>query len=58
MASKTTDEVKKSVMELTRIYRPENPRKFVKDFVKKYKIHGGYENELTHLVEMELGKLK
>ncbi len=58
MSAKTNDEVMESVKELTRIYRPSNPRKFVQEYVKKYRIQGGYEEELTHVVKLELGKLK
>jgi hypothetical protein len=57
MAAKGSNEVKDSVRELTRIYRPANPRKFVKDYVKKYRIPGGYEDVLTRLVEVEMSKL-
>ncbi len=57
-ATRRNDEVKESVKELTRIFQPRNPRKFVKDFIKKYRITGGYEDELTTLVEHEMGKLK
>ncbi|MCI3927219.1 hypothetical protein MO973_44310 [Paenibacillus sp. TRM 82003] len=57
MAAKGSNEVKDSVRELVRIYRPANPRKFVKDYVKKYRIPGGYEDALTRLVEVEMSKL-
>jgi hypothetical protein len=57
MAAKGSNEVKDSVRELARIYRPTNPRKFVKDYVKKYRIPGGYEDVLTRLVEVEMAKL-
>jgi hypothetical protein len=57
MAAKGSNEVKESVKEMARIYRPSNPRKFVRDYVKKYRIPGGYEDVLTRLVESELAKL-
>jgi hypothetical protein len=57
MATKGHNEVKESLREMTRIFRPKDPKKFVKDYVKKYRIMSGYEEELTHLVEHELGKL-
>ncbi|MBA9088860.1 hypothetical protein D3C76_782060 [compost metagenome] len=57
MATKGHNEVKESLREMTRIYKPKDPKKFVKDYVRKYRITGGYEEELTHLVELELGKL-
>jgi hypothetical protein len=57
MAAKGSNEVKESVKEMARIYRPSNPRKFVRDYVKKYRIPGGYEDVLTRLVETEMAKL-
>ncbi|UHA75010.1 hypothetical protein [Paenibacillus sp. 481] len=57
MATKGHNEVKESLLEMTRIFRPKNPRKFVKEYIRKYRIMGGYEDELTQLVENELGKL-
>ncbi|CAM4492686.1 MAG: hypothetical protein E7L01_11185 [Paenibacillus macerans] len=57
MATKGHDEVKESLREMTRIFKPKDPKKFVKEYVRKYRIMGGYEEELTHLVELELGKL-
>ncbi|GJM76735.1 hypothetical protein HMSSN036_89510 [Paenibacillus macerans] len=58
MATKGHDEVKESLREMTRIFKTEKIRKkFVKEYVRKYRIMGGYEEELTHLVELELGKL-
>ena len=57
MAAKGSNEVKDSVRELVRIYRPSDARKFVKDYVKKYRIPGGYEDVLTRLVETEMSKL-
>ncbi|WP_274361834.1 hypothetical protein [Paenibacillus thermotolerans] len=57
MAAKGSNEVKESVKEMARIYRPSNPRKFVRDYVKKYRIPGGYEDVLTRLVENEMAKL-
>ena len=57
MATKGHDEVKESLREMTRIFKPKDPKKFVKEYVRKYRITGGYEEELTHLVELELGKL-
>ncbi|WP_199620410.1 dimerization/docking domain-containing protein [Paenibacillus alkalitolerans] len=57
MAAKGSNEVKESVKEMARIYRPSNPRKFVREYVKKYRIPGGYEDVLTRLVESEMAKL-
>lgn len=57
MAARVNDEVRESVKQLTRIYRPTNVKKFVKEYVKKYRIHGGYEEHLANLVEFELSKL-
>lgn len=58
MAKRGHNEVKESLKELTRIFQPKDPRKFVKDYIRKYRIMGGYEDELTTLVEYELGKLR
>jgi hypothetical protein len=52
-----TDEVKQSLRELARIYKPKDPRRFVNEFVRKYRITRGYEEELTTLVKMELSKM-
>jgi hypothetical protein len=52
-----TDEVKQSLIELARIYKPKDPRKFVNEFVRKYRITRGYEEELTSLVTLEMSKL-
>ncbi|GIP16281.1 hypothetical protein J40TS1_19230 [Paenibacillus montaniterrae] len=57
MAKHSQNEVKESLRELTRIFQPKDPRKFVKDYVRKYRITGGYEDELTSLVEDELGRI-
>jgi len=57
MAKRSHNEVKDSLSELTRIFQPKDPRKFVKDYIRKYRITGGYEEELTMLVERELGKM-
>ncbi|WP_018749788.1 hypothetical protein [Paenibacillus sanguinis] len=57
MATKGHDEVKESLREMTRIFKPKDPKKFVKEYVRKYRIMGGYEEELTHLVEHEMGKM-
>ncbi|MWC29992.1 hypothetical protein [Paenibacillus sp. MMS18-CY102] len=57
MAKHSQNEVKESLKELTRIFQPKDPRKFVKEYIRKYRITGGYEEELTMLVEDELGKL-
>ena len=56
MAKHSQNEVKESLKELTRIFQPKDPRKFVKDYIRKYRITGGYEDELTSLVEDELGR--
>ncbi|MDQ6421305.1 hypothetical protein RB620_17915 [Paenibacillus sp. LHD-117] len=57
MAKHSQNEVKESLKELTRIFQPKDPRKFVKDYIRKYRITGGYEDELTSLVEDELGRM-
>ncbi|ACS99175.1 MULTISPECIES: hypothetical protein [Paenibacillus] len=57
MAKHSQNEVKESLKELTRIFQPKDPRKFVKDYIRKYRITGGYEDELTILVEDEMGKI-
>jgi hypothetical protein len=57
MGARRNDEVIESVKELARIYRPTNVRKFVREYVKKYKIHGGYEEQLANVVELELSKM-
>ena len=57
MAKRSHNEVKESLRELTRIFQPKDPRKFVRDYIRKYRITGGYEDELTVLVEHELGKM-
>jgi hypothetical protein len=57
MAKHSQNEVKESLKELTRIFRPKDPRKFVKEYIRKYRITGGYEDELTSLVEDELGRM-
>ncbi|XEC94104.1 hypothetical protein AB6A23_22645 [Paenibacillus tarimensis] len=57
MAKRGHNEVKESLRELTRIFQPKDPRKFVRDYIRKYRITGGYEDELTSLVEVELGKI-
>ena len=56
MAKHSQNEVKESLKELTRIFQPKDPRKFVKDYIRKYRITGGYEDDLTSLVEDELGR--
>jgi hypothetical protein len=58
MAKRSHNEVKESLRELTRIFQPKDPRKFVRDYIRKYRITGGYEDELTTLVERELGRLR
>ncbi|EXX88882.1 hypothetical protein BG53_01080 [Paenibacillus darwinianus] len=58
MAKRGHNEVKESLKELTRIFQPKDPRKFVRDYIRKYRITGGYEDELTVLVEHELGKMR
>jgi hypothetical protein len=57
MAKRSHNEVKDSLKELTRIFQPKDPRKFVRDYIRKYRITGGYEDELTSVVENELGKI-
>ncbi|MGG1314003.1 MULTISPECIES: hypothetical protein [Cohnella] len=57
MAKRSHNEVQESLVELTRIFRPKDPRKFVKDYIRKYRVTGGYEDELTLLVEREMDKL-
>ena len=58
MAKHSQNEVKESLVELTRIFQPKDPRKFVKEYVRKYRITGGYEEELTSLVESEMCRIK
>ncbi|QYR21249.1 hypothetical protein KZ483_26790 [Paenibacillus sp. sptzw28] len=58
MAKRSHNEVKESLKELTRIFQPKDPRKFVKQYIRKYRIMGGYEDELTMLVENEMGRLR
>jgi len=57
MAKHSQNEVKESLKELTRIFQPKDPRKFVKDYIRKYRITGGYEDELTSLVEDEMVRI-
>ncbi|MDG0792746.1 hypothetical protein OMP38_19105 [Cohnella ginsengisoli] len=57
MAKRGHNEVQESLQELTRIFRPKDPRKFVKDYIRKYRITGGYEDELTVIVERELMRI-
>lgn len=57
MAKRGHNEVQESLQEMTRIFRPKDPRKFVKDYIRKYRITGGYEDELTVIVERELSRL-
>ncbi|MGU3471400.1 hypothetical protein ACLBWT_09645 [Paenibacillus sp. D51F] len=57
MAKHSQNEVKESLKELTRIFQPKDPRKFVKDYIRKYRITGGYEDELTSLVEHEMDRM-
>ncbi|MBJ6362858.1 MULTISPECIES: hypothetical protein [Paenibacillus] len=57
MAKRSHNEVKDSLKELTRIFQPKDPRKFVREYIRKYRITGGYEDELTSVVENELGKI-
>ncbi|MEK0312509.1 hypothetical protein [Cohnella sp. 56] len=57
MAKRGHNEVQESLQEMTRIFRPKDPRKFVKDYIRKYRITGGYEDELTVIVERELMKI-
>ncbi|MBO7746647.1 MULTISPECIES: hypothetical protein [Paenibacillus] len=58
MAKHSHNEVKESLVELTRIFQPKDSRKFVRDYIRKYRITGGYEEELTLLVEHEMGRLR
>lgn len=57
MAKHSQNEVKESLKELTRIFQPKDPRKFVKEYIRKYRITGGYEDELTVLVQDELCRI-
>lgn len=56
MTKYSQNEVKESLLEMARIYQPNNVKKFVKGFIKRYRITGGYEEELTRLVQQELNK--
>lgn len=58
MAKRSNNEVKDSITEMARIFQPKDPRKFVKEYIRKYRITSGYEDELTVIVESELMKLK
>jgi hypothetical protein len=58
MEPKGNQVVENSVQELARIYQPTNIRKFVKEYIKKYCIPGGYEEALVHLVEVQMQNLK
>jgi len=58
MAKRSHNEVKESLQELTRIFQPKDPRKFVQEYVRKYRIMGGYEEELTSVVEDEMGRIR
>jgi len=53
-------EIKKSIQDLTRIYKPkpENVDQFVIRFIKKYHIARGYRSELIKIVLEELENLK
>lgn len=57
MAKHSQNEVKESLKELTRIYQPKDSRKFVRDYIRKYRITGGYEDELTMLVDSEMDRI-
>lgn len=57
MAKRGHNEVKESLKELARIFQPKDARKFVRDYVRKYRITGGYEDELTMIVEHELERM-
>lgn len=57
MAKRSHNEVQESLRELTRIFRPKDSRKFVKEYIRKYRITGGYEDELTMIVDRELSRL-
>ncbi|QAY67131.1 hypothetical protein [Paenibacillus protaetiae] len=57
MAKHSQNEVKESLKELTRIYQPKDSRKFVREYIRKYRITGGYEDELTMLVDHEMDKI-
>jgi hypothetical protein len=51
-------EVRKSIRELTRIYKPKNPERFIQVFIRKYKVQKGFEKELLADVLDELNKMK
>ena len=57
LAKRGHNEVKESLREMARIYQPKDARKFVREYIRKYRITGGYEDELTLLVERELGRI-
>lgn len=50
-------EVRNSIRDLTRIYKPKDPDRFVRDFVRKYNIQRGFEAELKQIVANELSKI-
>jgi hypothetical protein len=58
MLKHSQNEVRESLLELTRIYKPKNARKFTRDYIRKYRVMAGYEEELTDLVEHEMTRLK
>lgn len=58
MNGRGINEVKNSLLELTKIYKPSNPRKFVNDFIKRYRITHGYEDELIKLVTETVSEMK
>jgi len=57
LAKRGHNEVRESLREMARIYQPKDARKFVREYIRKYRITGGYEDELTMIVEHELGKI-
>jgi len=57
LAKRGHDEVRESLREMARIYQPKDARKFVREYIRKYRITGGYEDERTLLVERELGRI-
>lgn len=51
------DDVRQSIIDLARIYKPNTDRvpDFVREFVRKYNVHKGYESELEQLVYETIG---
>lgn len=51
-------DVRQSIRDMTRIYKPTDVKAFVIDFVRKYNIQKGKEAELEVIVNDELSKFQ